>query len=182
MDNEYKLARRRMGMTQAHLAQAACVSESTVRRAERGQSIGPEVSRALCSVLEMDVRDLQRQSSMIPETIHVRTGMTLLELKVRIFFRELFAWIGGMHPLVMVPFLLMFIPPGVGTPVFSIWLIAALAWPPMMYGFARWAGRSHREAVQFLQGAVFLTGETVDLGARIEELRSSEQANQPVPS
>jgi len=44
-------ARKRARMTQAHLAQAAEVSEKTVRRAEAGMPISAETYRALCSVI-----------------------------------------------------------------------------------------------------------------------------------
>jgi len=51
-------------MTQAHLAQAAEISEKTVRRAEAGMPISDETYRALCSVLGLYAKDAPTPVSM----------------------------------------------------------------------------------------------------------------------
>jgi len=47
-------------MSQAHLAQAAAVSESTVRRAEKGEAINAESMRALCAVLQIQPQSIRK--------------------------------------------------------------------------------------------------------------------------
>jgi transcriptional regulator with XRE-family HTH domain len=57
MTNRYKAARLAAGMTQEHLAAAAVVSVSTVRRMETGHRTGPESRRSVAAVLGLDVTD-----------------------------------------------------------------------------------------------------------------------------
>jgi len=57
-------ARKRARMTQAHLAQAAEISEKTVRRAEAGTPVSDETYRALCSVLGLGAQDAPSPEAM----------------------------------------------------------------------------------------------------------------------
>lgn len=50
-------------MTQAHLALAAGVSESTVRRVEKGQAIAAESMRSICAVLQLETKSVRRGRS-----------------------------------------------------------------------------------------------------------------------
>lgn len=61
----FKKARTNARMTQMMLAIAADISVKTVVRAENGKNISYEVSRALCSVLDLSLKDLEASSKLI---------------------------------------------------------------------------------------------------------------------
>ena len=55
------------GMTQSVLAEAAGVSEKTIRRAESGERLQGETVQALCSVLGLDPANLRSEAEMDPK-------------------------------------------------------------------------------------------------------------------
>ncbi len=62
-----RAARLGRGMTQSVLADAAGVSEKTVRRAEGGERLQGETVQALCSVLGLDPTRLRSEAEMDPK-------------------------------------------------------------------------------------------------------------------
>jgi transcriptional regulator with XRE-family HTH domain len=61
-----RTARLAQRMTQAHLAQAAGVSEKTVRRAEQGERLQPESVRAISAILGLDATALRSEAEIDP--------------------------------------------------------------------------------------------------------------------
>jgi transcriptional regulator with XRE-family HTH domain len=176
-------ARRRLRMSQGHLAGAAGISERTVRRAERGLPLTDEVSRALCSVLGMDLATL----AAAPEVPSANAGspvpgpreMVRSEFGVRMYTRSLTHWFGGLHPAILYPMVLLFLvgPPNrialgilVGVPV------ALLMW---MFQSARQEGCTRREAIEFMQGKRFCDGMPVDLDGRLIALAKTHGLEVP---
>jgi DNA-binding XRE family transcriptional regulator len=67
--NRYQTARAALVMTQAHLAQAASVSERTVRRLEQGKEISAENQRSICAVLGLVPEASPNALPNIPEPV-----------------------------------------------------------------------------------------------------------------
>lgn len=61
-----RTARLAQRLTQAHLAQAAGVSEKTVRRAEQGERLQPESVRAISAILGLDATALRSEADLDP--------------------------------------------------------------------------------------------------------------------
>ena len=154
-----RAARKAARMSQRHLAQAAGVSDRTVRRAEAGLPIAGESALALCAVLGLDVSALGEVEVARPGSVPGR-HMPLYELDVRLFVHKLLGGVGGLHP-VMLPLVL----------ACTLWLgalsacILVLA-APAMYVFSRRYGATHAQAMGFVRGKSFADGEPVNLEGR----------------
>ncbi len=164
-------ARRHLRMTQAHLAAAAGVSERTVRRAERGLPLTDEVARSLCAVLGVDVSLLGGTPPVAPVPLAPRRYVRPGEVGIRIFGRYVYAWIGGLHPL--LGFQITLLPVwACGNHETKLLLpLMSLASAIMLYHSARQSGCGHGEAVEVLQGKRFVDGEPVELDERVNEYR-----------
>lgn len=93
--------RLQRGWSQEQLAQLSGLSVRTIQRIERGKNPGLESLNALAAVFEVDVTDLQQETSEMP-----KTELTLEEQRaiehvqdIKAFYSNLFSY------LLVVPFL-----------------------------------------------------------------------------
>jgi transcriptional regulator with XRE-family HTH domain len=163
---DFREARNRAGMTQAHVAAAACLSVRTVRRAEAGEQIGFEARRSLCAVLGL----LHSNRQDAPD---VERHLSRKEVHLRYFSYVLFKRVGGLQPILCLTFLLLFFYAPVDV------LALPILFPIITLGayfLARRDGRAHRQALDFVRGQRFFDGTPVDLERRADAMRASYRA------
>lgn len=169
-----KAGRARARMSQRHLAQAAGVSDRTVRRAEAGLPISDEVIRSLCAVLGIEARGLGAPASAPPEPEPLRP-MQPVELGIRCFTHSLFRWIGGVHPVLFLFWLLSLqtLRPG----AIHLFVVMQILVPVLMVCIAGKGCDTWSLRLRFLQGRVFADGQAVELKER-RRLRIAEVARE----
>ena len=145
-----RAARKALRMSQGHLAQAACVSDRTVRRAEAGHALTDEVMRALCSVLNLDASNLRPPDGAPPEP-RARELMGP-EVHIRTFIYDVTKRVGGLHPLTFLIILQWVLNVTWFT---SFTLLAGIG---MMWLFPRTHGATSAQSFLFMRGHAFADG------------------------
>jgi transcriptional regulator with XRE-family HTH domain len=169
-----RAARTRARMSQRHLAQAAGVSDRTVRRAEAGLPISDEVTRSLCAVLAIDARGLGATGPTPPASHHLRP-MQPVELGIRCFTHSLFRWVGGVHPVLFLFWLLSL--QGLRPDALHLFFLMQALVHVLMLCIASKGCDTWSLRLRFLQGRVFADGQPVELRER-RRLRIAEVARE----